>query len=246
MAYQNRVLNYGIAGAIVMRAIVIALGGAVLHRFKPVLLVFASILIYSSYSALSSAFGGDDDDSEEDMGENAIVKFSKSLFPTTDMFDEDKFFTSAEDGIRKATPLLLCLVAVEVSDIVFAIDSIPAVFGVTEDSFIVFTSNIFAILGLRSLYTVLSKAASDLEYLEPAVAVVLGFIGSKMVAEYFGYIIETSVALMVVASVLSIGVGFSVLGSTDDSDDDNDADIGKEYMEATDVIVLSEDKRRAK
>lgn len=131
LAYQNRVLNYGIIGAIVFRAIVIALGSAVLHTFKPVLLVFASILIFSSYSALSS-LGDDDEDEKEDMGENAIVKFSKSLFPTTEMFEGENFFSSLDGGVRKATPLLLCLICVEISDIVFAIDSIPAVFGVTE------------------------------------------------------------------------------------------------------------------
>lgn len=215
LPYQNCVLNYGIAGAVIMRAIVIALGGAVLHRFKPVLLVFASILIFSSYTALSSFVleGDGEEDEKEDMGDNAIVKFSRSLFPTTEMYDGSNFFTTLDGGVQKATPLLLCLVAVEISDIVFAIDSIPAVFGVTEDSFIVFTSNIFAILGLRSLYTVLSKAAADLEYLEPAVAVVLGFIGSKMVAEYFGFLVPTLVSLIVVASVLSFGIGLSIMAA---------------------------------
>lgn len=235
--YQNRVLNYGIIGAVIMRALAIGLGSAVLHRFKPVLLVFAAVLLSSSVTAISEFISGDEDGEEEDMSDNAIVKFSRSLFPTTEKFDEDRFFTDADGGIKKATPLLLCLVAVEISDIVFAVDSIPAVFGVTEvrssvncnifsvesvhlnltpfsshyqDSFIVFTSNMFAILGLRSLYTVLSKAATDLEYLEPAVAVVLGFIGSKMIGEYFGYLIPTSTALIVVASLLSAGIGASL------------------------------------
>lgn len=222
MQYQNRVLNYGIVGAVVMRAIVIALGSAVLHQFKPVLLVFASILLFSSFTALSQL--GKEEEDEEDMADNAIVKFSRSLFPTTDLYDGDRFFTDLEGGESKATPLLLCLVAVEISDVVFAVDSIPAVFGVTEDSFIVFTSNMFAILGLRSLYTVLSKAAADLEYLEPAVAVVLGFIGSKMIAEYFGYLIPTSVALIVVASVLSVGIAVSLLDLDSKSEDNDDVD----------------------
>ena len=133
--YQNRVLNYGIIGAVIMRAVVIALGSAVLHRFKPVLLVFASILIFSSYTNLVESFGeGDKEEEDQDMGENAIVKFSKSLLPTTEMYENDNFFTTLDGGVKKATPLLLCLVAVEISDIVFAVDSIPAVFGVTEVS----------------------------------------------------------------------------------------------------------------
>jgi len=205
--YQNRVLNYGIMGSVVMRATMIGLGSAILHRFKPVLLVFAGILIYSSAVAL---FPDADDDEEEDMGENAIVKFSQSLLPTTDSYDEEKFFTVV-DGMKMATPLLICLVAVEISDVVFAVDSIPAVFGVTEDPFIVFTSNMCAILGLRSLYTILSKAANELEYLETSVAIVLGFIGTKMIAEFKGYCISMNMSLAVVVSVLAIGIGLSLL-----------------------------------
>jgi len=206
---QDRVLTYGIYGAVGMRAAMIGLGAVALQRYHAILLVFAGILVYSSAKVLIEATNGEDGDEEEDMGDNMIVKFSKGLFNATEKFDGKKFFTM-EDGIRKATPLFLCLVAVEISDVVFAIDSIPAVFGVTENALIVFTSNMFAILGLRSLYTVLSKAAKDLEFLEPAVAVVLGFIGSKMVAEYFGTIISTEVSLGVVAACLSSGVGLSV------------------------------------
>jgi len=205
---QDRVLTYGIYGSVVMRALMIGLGSVALQRYQEILLVFAGILVYSSFTALSGYISGDDEE-EEDMGENAIVKFSKKLFATTDSFDGNKFFT-IDEGIRKATPLFICLIAVEISDVVFAIDSIPAVFGVTENPLVVFTSNMFAILGLRSLYTILSKAAKDLEFLEPAVAVVLGFIGSKMVAEYFGYAIPTEYALGVVATFLSFGVGASV------------------------------------
>lgn len=209
LSSQDRVLSYGIYGAVVMRAVMIGLGSVALQRYHGILLVFAGILVYSSAKVLIEATSGDDEDEEENMGDNMIVKFSKSLFSATEKFDGKKFFTM-EDGINKATPLFLCLVAVEISDVVFAIDSIPAVFGVTENALIVFTSNMFAILGLRSLYTVLSKAAKDLEFLEPAVAVVLGFIGSKMVAEYFGTIISTEISLGVVAACLSSGVGLSI------------------------------------
>jgi TerC family integral membrane protein len=204
--YQDRVLNWGIYGAIVMRAIMIGLGAAALENFHAILLVFASILIYSS----AQFFLGGGKEEEEDVSENTIVRFSSSLIKATDKFDGKKFFT-IENGIRKATPLFICMIAVEISDVVFAVDSIPAVFGVTQNPLVVFTSNLFAIMGLRSLYTILSKAATDLKYLEPAVAVVLGFIGSKMVAEYFGYDVPTNIALLVVASVLGVGVSASLI-----------------------------------
>jgi TerC family integral membrane protein len=203
---QDKILNYGIYGAIVMRAVMIGLGSVALRQFHAVLLVFASILIYSSFAVL---FGDDSEEDDEDMAENKIVQFSKNLFDASENFDGDRFFT-LEDGIRKATPLFICMVAVEVSDVVFAVDSIPAVFGVTENPLVVFTSNMFAIMGLRSLYTILSKAASDLEYLEPAVAIVLGFVGSKLVGEYFGYEIPTIISLGVVATFLGGGVGLSL------------------------------------
>ena len=238
LRYQDRVLNWGIYGAIVMRAIMIGLGAAALEQFHGILLAFAGILIYSS----AQFFVGGANEEEEDPSQNSIVKFSRSLFESTDHFDGKRFFTM-EDGIRKATPLFICMIAVEVSDVVFAVDSIPAVFGVTEvglsfwlvfpvrvtasiicgtlgthasssschqNPLVVFSSNLFAIMGLRSLYTILSKAATDLKYLEPAVAVVLGFIGSKMVAEYFGYQVPTNVALAVVGTLLTTGVGASV------------------------------------
>eukprot|EP00545_Synedropsis_sp_CCMP1620_P009517 CAMPEP_0119007254 /NCGR_PEP_ID=MMETSP1176-20130426/2890_1 /TAXON_ID=265551 /ORGANISM="Synedropsis recta cf, Strain CCMP1620" /LENGTH=377 /DNA_ID=CAMNT_0006959369 /DNA_START=254 /DNA_END=1387 /DNA_ORIENTATION=- len=202
---QDKILNWGIYGAIVMRAGMIGLGAVALENFRPILLCFAAILVYSSGKILLEG----DDDEEEDMSENAIVKFSKKLFDSTDQFDGDNFFTIA-DGVKKATPLFLCMIAIEISDVVFAVDSVPAVFGVTENPLIVFSSNMFAIMGLRSLYTILSKAATDLKYLEPSVAVVLGFIGSKMIAEYFGYHVPTEVALLVVASFLGTGIGVSV------------------------------------
>lgn len=222
---QDRVLTYGIYGAVVMRAIMISLGAVALERYHAILLVFAGILVYSSGKVLFDLVS-EEEEEEEDMSENAIVKFSTSLFNATDKFDGKNFFTM-EEGVRKATPLFLCLVAVEISDVVFAIDSIPAVFGVTENPLIVFSSNMFAILGLRSVYTILSKAARDLEYLEPAVAIVLGFIGSKMVAEYFGTIISTEFSLGVVLTCLSVGVGLSVWKKNEKNDDliDSSSDI---------------------
>ena len=124
---QNRVLNWGIIGAIVMRATMIGAGAIAIQKFHAVLLVFAGILIFSSGKVI---FGSEEED-EEDLSENQIVKFSNNVINSTDKFDGDRFFTEI-DGIRKATPMLLCMIAVEISDVVFAVDSIPAVFGVTE------------------------------------------------------------------------------------------------------------------
>jgi predicted tellurium resistance membrane protein TerC len=124
---QNRVLNWGIIGAIVMRAIMIGAGAVAIQKFHAVLLVFAAILIFSSGKVIL----GNEDNEEEDLSENQIVKFSNSLISSTDKFDGDRFFTTV-NGIKTATPMLLCMVAVEVSDVIFAVDSIPAVFGVTE------------------------------------------------------------------------------------------------------------------
>lgn len=130
MEYQNRVLNWGIIGSIVMRATMIGAGAVALQEVREVLLVFAAILLFSSFKVIV----GEEEDDDEDLSENAIVKFANNLFSSTDQFDGDKFFTEI-DGIRKATPMLLCMIAVEISDVVFAVDSIPAIFGVTEVSY---------------------------------------------------------------------------------------------------------------
>ncbi|KAH9325085.1 hypothetical protein KI387_005263, partial [Taxus chinensis] len=158
--YQNRVLSYGIAGAIVFRASMIFLGAATLQRFEAVNLFLAGILLYSA----TKLFAGVDEE-EEDLSNNFIVKTCKNFIPVTSTYDGDRFFTVTE-GARKATPLLLTVAVVELSDIAFAVDSIPAVFGVTRDPFIVFSSNMFAILGLRSLYSLISGSMSELEYLQ--------------------------------------------------------------------------------
>lgn len=129
LQYQDRILNWGIYSAVVLRAVMIGLGAAALENFREVLLVFAAILVYSSLKF----FVGGNDDEEEDPSQNSIVKFSRGLVDTTEKFDGDRFFTTM-NGVRQATPMFICLVAIEISDIVFAVDSIPAVFGVTEVS----------------------------------------------------------------------------------------------------------------
>lgn len=133
LTFQDRVLNWGIYGAIVMRAVMISAGAAALQSFHEILLVFAGILVYSS-AKFFVGDGDDDDDDEDDPANNSIVQFAHSLFDSTEHFDGNRFFTITADGLRKATPLFICMIAVEISDVVFAVDSIPAVFGVTEVS----------------------------------------------------------------------------------------------------------------
>ncbi|KAJ8899955.1 hypothetical protein K2173_019660 [Erythroxylum novogranatense] len=145
LKYQNRVLSYGIAGAIIFRSSLILLGTATLQRFEAVNLLLAVILLYSSFKLFSS----EEDDS--DLSDNFVVKTCQRFIPVTSYYDGNKFLTS-QNGVWKATPLLLTVAVIELSDIAFAVDSIPAVFGVTRDPFIVFTSNLFAILGNMWLF----------------------------------------------------------------------------------------------
>lgn len=153
------------------------------------------------------------------MENNAVVKFSRSLFQFTDEYDGENFFTTLKDGTRAATPLLLVLLVIELSDVIFAVDSIPAVFGVTLDPFIVYSSNIFAILSLRGLYSFVSSIMTKLAYLEKSVAVVLGFIGFKIIADFAGFMIPTETSLGLVASILGSGIIASLLVTDADEAD---------------------------
>ncbi|XP_021736796.1 thylakoid membrane protein TERC, chloroplastic-like [Chenopodium quinoa] len=202
--YQNRVLSYGIAGAIVFRFTLILLGTATLQRFEVVNLLLAAILLYSSFKLFTA------EEEDEDLSDNFIVKTCQKVIPVTARYDGNRFFT-IDNGVWKATPLLLTVAVIELSDIAFAVDSIPAVFGVTRDPFIVFSSNLFAILGLRSLYTLISESMANLEYLQPSIAVVLGFIGLKMILDYFGFHVGTEVSLGFLATSLSTGVLLSLI-----------------------------------
>ena len=204
-AVQPKVLTYGILTAAVLRAVMIILGVEILQEWDGLLAVFAGILLYSSYQLL---FGTEEE--EEDLSDNPVVKFCKGMIKTSDSYDGNNFWT-VENGVKVATPLLLTLAVVEVSDVVFAVDSIPAVFGITLDPFIVYTSNIFAILSLRSLYSFVSTMMTELRFLEKSVAIVLGFIGVKMLLGLAGFDIETSVSLLFVGLVLGGGVGASLL-----------------------------------
>ena len=218
MKQQQKVLSYGIGGAMAMRAAMIVAGYEAVTNFKPVLLVFAGVLIFSSYKLIT-----EEEEEEEDMSENAIVKFCSNVLPVSDGYDGDNFFTTVRDEktgamVKMATPLLLCLCVIELSDVVFAVDSIPAVFGVTQDPFIVYSSNIFAILGLRSLFAFVAVMVAELEYLQTAVAAVLGFVGCKMVAGFGGVEISTEASLAVVVGMLGAGVALSLMKKDDEEE----------------------------
>jgi TerC family integral membrane protein len=211
---QTFCLNVGIFGAVVLRAFFIFAGLAAVKSFQPVLIVFALFLIYSAYNLLA---GEEEDDEEEGVPD--LVQGILDKIPTTDKFDGDKLFIKGNDGGFLATPLALCIIAVELSDILFAVDSIPAVFAVTEDPLIVYTSNIAAILGLRSLYRILSIAVQDLVYLEKSVALVLGFVGVKLAAEVAGFEISSLLSLTIIISTLGIGVAASLAKAKEEEDD---------------------------
>lgn len=175
--YQRRVLQWGIIGALIMRAIFIAIGTTVLTLFHPIIYVFGAFLVYTGIRLVRESDGG-----EPDLDKNPAVKFIRRFMPVTDHYHEEKFFV-VEAGKRMATPLLLVLAVVETTDVLFAVDSIPAVIGVTKDSFIVYTSNVMAILGLRALYFLLAGVMDRFHLLKYALAAILTFVGLKMMTE---------------------------------------------------------------
>src|SRR5688572_18875535 len=197
-AYQHRVLFWGILGALVMRGILIAVGAALLEQFHWIIYVFGAFLIYTGIRMARHQ------DEELRPQDNPVVKFFRRFMPVTEDFVEDKFFVRRA-GVLFATPLFLILLIVESTDLVFAVDSIPAIFAVTRDPFLVYTSNVCAILGLRALYFLLAGVMDQFQYLKLGLSVVLTFIGIKMVIVDL-YHIPVGVSLVVVASVLSISI----------------------------------------
>ena len=207
--HQHRVLFWGVLGAIILRAIFILLGGEALHAFHWVLYIFALFLIYTAIRFLRNSDKDTDNDTGKNTGKNTqesgLVRGLKRLIPTTKEIKGNQFFV-IENGVRMATPLFLALIVIEASDLVFATDSIPAVFAVTKDVFVAFASNILAILGLRALYFVLADWVAKLRFLKPGLAAILGFIGVKMlIGDYVP--IPNWLSLAVIFIVLSL-VGF--------------------------------------
>jgi tellurite resistance protein TerC len=173
---QHRVLFWGVLGALVMRAVFIAAGSVLLQRFHWLMYLFGAFLVFTAIKLWREK--GADEHAESPL-DGKVYKFLTRVIPTSATLDGQRFFT-VQNGRRLATPLFLVLILVEITDLIFAVDSIPAVFAVTSDPFIVFTSNVFAILGLRSLYFVLADFVQRFHYLKPALAIVLGFVGVKM------------------------------------------------------------------
>ncbi len=203
--FQKRVLLYGVLGAIVLRAVLIYVGALLLAQFHWILYLFGLFLLYSGVQMLLVA------DSAPDLANNRVLRWMRGHMKITDDYHGHSFFT-VKDGIRHATPLFVVLVLVEVTDLIFAVDSIPAIFAVTGDPFIVFTSNIFAILGLRAMYFLLADMAQRFHLLKYGLAAILVFIGAKMLLLDI-YKIPTPVALGVVGLILALSVVASLLHS---------------------------------
>ena len=204
-AYTERVLRWGIMSALVLRGVMIAIGVAAVQRFRPVLLAFALILVVSAAKMLQPEAEADD------LADNAVMKLARRLVAAQDEYDGDKFFSTKNPaGVRTATPMLVVLICIELSDVLFAVDSIPAVVGITSDPFVVYSSNIFALMALRSLYQILSKSVQQLHYLRHAVATILGFVGAKMALEFFGVHVSSVLSLGVISGLLALGTLASV------------------------------------
>lgn len=203
--YQHKVLFYGILGALIMRAFFIWAGIAILEKFTWVIYIFGAFLIFSGIKMLRP------ESDEHDLEKSWVITWTKKIFPTSPHFHGDKFFVKL-NGVWTVTPLFITLIFVEFSDLVFAIDSIPAIIGITNDPFLVFTSNVFAILGLRSLYFALKGFADIFHYLKYGLSIILIFIGVKMLISHF-YHMPVAITMAVIFVVLLGSVLLSVLSN---------------------------------
>jgi tellurite resistance protein TerC len=201
---QHRVLFWGVLGALVMRLTMIFIGATLINRFHWIIYLFGAFLVYTGIKMFRQ------EDTDIQPEENPIVRAVTRYIPITRHYEDQKFFTRV-DGKLTGTLLLLVLIIVEVTDLVFAVDSIPAIFAITTNTFIVYTSNVFAILGLRSMYFLLAGVVEKFQYLRMGLAIVLTFIGVKMLIEAFHIVIPVWISLVVVASVLLASVAASIL-----------------------------------
>jgi tellurite resistance protein TerC len=201
--HQHRVLFWGILGALIMRGVMIAVGAALVSRFSWVLYIFGAFLLFTGVKMLFAGDGGVEPEN------NLVLRLARKFFPVAPDFEGQKFFTQW-NGRRALTPLALVLLMVETTDLVFALDSIPAIFGVTQDPFIVFTSNVFAILGLRSLYFVLANAIDYFRFLKYGLSLVLVYIGIKMLLVKWVHI-PTRLSLGIVVGIIGLSILISVI-----------------------------------
>ena len=213
--YQHEVLFWGIFGALVLRSIFIFAGTVIINQFEWILGVFGVFLIYTGIKMF-----GHQDDENVDPSKNIFVKLFKKFFPVTDQMHDDKFFIT-ENGKRLATPLFIALLVIETTDVAFAVDSIPAVFSVSRDPFIVLTSNVFAILGLRALYFALAAVAKYFTYLKYGLGIILSFVGIKMLLEVIWHIeVPTPLSLVFIFGILVLSMGLSYIISKHQSHGD--------------------------
>jgi tellurite resistance protein TerC len=202
--YQHRVLFWGIFGALVLRFIFIFLGVAIIERFDWILFVFGLFLIWTGVGVLRH--GGED---ETNPSDTVTMRLFHRFIPTTDQLDGQKLFTRI-DGKRFATPLLAVLVVIEISDVIFAVDSVPAVLAVSHEQFIVFAANAFAIMGLRALYFLFADIRERFVYLKPAISVLLIYVGAKMLVAHW-YHLPTIISLTFIVLVMTVAIVASVV-----------------------------------
>ncbi len=203
-AYQHRILFWGILGALVMRGVMIALGATLIKEFHWIIYIFGGFLVFTG---IRMALHRNEEIHPE---QNPVVRLFRRFIPVTATFEGDKFFVRRA-GALMATPLLLVLVMVETTDLIFAVDSIPAIFAVTQEPFIIYTSNVFAILGLRSLYFLLAGVIDKFYYLKLGLSGVLTFVGVKMLLTDTIFKIPTAISLMVVAGIIAIAIIASLI-----------------------------------
>lgn len=203
--YQHRVLFWGILGAIVMRGILIVLGDALVVKFHWVLYIFSAFLIYTGIKMSAHK-----EEAEKDIQDSWLYKTLSKYFHVTKEIRGEHFFVK-ENGKHYITPLFFALLIIETMDVIFAFDSIPAIFLITQDVFVVYTSNIFAILGLRALYFLLAAAVSQFTYLKPALSIILIFIGSKIFLPWIGINVGATLSLIVTFSLIAGGILLSLV-----------------------------------
>ncbi|HXH23236.1 MAG TPA: TerC family protein [Dehalococcoidia bacterium] len=206
-AYQHRVLFWGILSVILMRGSVIVAGSVLVEQLHWILYVFGALLIISAWR-MATQGGGHDDPSQ-----NPAVRFIRRFFPVTENYEGHRFFVR-RDGVFMVTPLFIVLVALNTTDLVFAIDSIPAIFAITHDPFIVYTSNLCAVMGLRSMYFLLAGVVDRFHYLQFGLSVILAFVGTKMLLEDV-YEVPIAASLGVIAAVITVAVAASLVRPKD-------------------------------
>ena len=236
LAEQHRVLFWGILGAVVLRAAMIAIGATLIELFDWIVYVFGGLLILSAVKMLVIRHDN------IDPNRNVVVRLTRRLYPVSNDFDGSRFFTVV-DGRSAVTPLFLSLILVETSDVMFAVDSIPAIFSVTRDPFLVFTSNVFAILGLRSLYFALAGLMEKFRYLRMSLVFLLAYVGVKMMLSHH-HPIPNLVSLAIIVGILAVGVLASIVAARDTARlvsplaDDLERLAVTSYREARRIVIL--------